>query len=96
MLCYNEINEAFGRRVEKERKRQGLSRDKLAGKADVSIDIIKRIEHGKGAKLADAYNIAAALSIPIRYLLPPQRKDRNKLIKEIRLMLDELENYTPQ
>ena len=90
----DDISGTFGFRVMEERKRQRISREKLAGNADVSLEIIKRVENGMGAKLEDAYRIATALHVSLHALLPIQNEDRAARIGAARLLLDELENHT--
>lgn len=87
----DDVSGVFAKRVMNERKRQGLSREKLAEYAELSIDVIKRIENGMGAKLEDAFHISEALHVSIGALLPLQEEDRSARIKSARLLLDELE-----
>ena len=86
-----DISGVFAIRVMNERRRQGLSQERLAEYAEVSIDIIKRIENGMGAKLEDAYHISEALHVSLSALLPMQEEDRSARIQSARLLLDELE-----
>ena len=62
----------FGERVKEERKKNSITQEELAEYTGVSVDTVKRIENGKGAKLDVAYNIAAALRVPLESLLPQQ------------------------
>ena len=87
----DDISGVFGLRVMEERKRQSISREKLAEYAGVSVDIMKRVESGLGAKLEDAYHISEALHVSLSALLPMQEEDRSARIKSARLLLDELE-----
>ena len=87
----DDISGTFGVRVMEERKRQRISRDTLAQYADVSADVIKRVENGMGAKLEDAYRIATALHVPLYALLPRQEEDRAARIHAAKMLLDELE-----
>ena len=87
----DDVSGVFANRVMNERKRQGLSREKLAECAELSIDVIKRIENGMGAKLEDAFHIAEAFHVPLQALLPMQDEDRTSRIRAARLLLDELE-----
>ncbi len=89
---YDDVSVIFGQRVKEERKRLGFSREKLADYAGVSVDLIKRVEQGKGAKLTDAYNIASALSLPLQALLPPQ-EDITAKIRTIHLLVDDVKQY---
>jgi len=62
----------FGERVKEERKKNSVTQEELAEYTGVSVDTVKRIENGKGVKLDVAYNIAAALRVPLESLLPQQ------------------------
>ena len=67
------ISWIFQQRVKEERRKNCITQEQLAESIGVSIDTIKRIENGKGAKLDVAYNIAAALRVPLESLLPQQK-----------------------
>ena len=62
----------FGKRVYRERKKNSITQEQLAEQVLVSVDTIKRIESGQGARLDVAYHIANVLRVPIQSLLPPQ------------------------
>lgn len=65
----DDIPGTFGLRVRAERKRQGLTIEKLAEKSNTSVDVIKRVEKGLGTKVDAAYNIANALGTTLDSLL---------------------------
>lgn len=88
----DDVTGVFGARVKAERTRQQLTREQLAEAASVSVDIIKRVEIGMGAKIEVAYNIAVALHVSLGALLPVQEADRAIRINDSRLLLDELES----
>ena len=88
----DDISGIFGKRVKQERTRQGISQESLAEIAGVSLDIIKRVESGMGAKIEAAYYIAVALNVPLQALFPIQEADRAARIRNARLLLDELED----
>ena len=68
-----DILDVFKDRVKEERKKKGVTQEKLAEQIEVSVDTIKRVENGKGVKLDVAFNIAAALGVPFELLLPTQK-----------------------
>ena len=68
----DDIPGVLGERVREERNRQGITRERLAEMAGVSVDVIKRVEDGMGAKIEAAYYIAVALHTPLEALLPMQ------------------------
>ncbi len=52
------------------RKKQNLTQFELAEKAELSVDSIKRIEHGsRTMSLENFMRIADALAVPLSYLL---------------------------
>lgn len=52
------------------RKRQNLTQFELAEKAELSVDSIKRIEHGsRTMSLENFIRIADALDVPLSYLM---------------------------
>ena len=88
----DDIPAVLGERVREERNRQGITRERLAEMAGVSVDVIKRVEDGMGAKIEAAYYIAVALHTPLEALLPMQEADRAARINSARLLLEELED----
>lgn len=62
----------FRERVKEERKKGNITQSQLAESADVSLDIIKRLETGKSVKVEVAYKIAEALRVPFESLFPQQ------------------------
>lgn len=90
--CRDDIPGVLGERVRAERNRQGITRERLAERAGVSVDVIKRVEDGMGAKIEAAYYIAVALHTPLEALLPMQEADRTARINSARLLLEELED----
>ena len=88
----DDIPGVLGERVRAERNRQGITRERLAERAGVSVDVIKRVEDGMGAKIEAAYYIAVALHTPLEALLPMQEADRTARINSARLLLEELED----
>ena len=84
-------NGTFGYRVKKERKNQNISQERLAELAGITVDIVKRVEAGLGAKLEVAYDIAEALNVPLASLLPTQARTRDSIIRKCISLLEEIE-----
>ena len=61
----------FGAKLRAERKRLGISQDKMALLAEIDRSYVGRIERGEvNITLEKAYQLAEALSCDIRALLP--------------------------
>lgn len=61
---------AVGERITKLRKNLGLTQEKLAEQADISIQFLVQIEHGKRTmKIATLRNLCSALSVSADYLI---------------------------
>lgn len=59
-----------GERVSKLRKNLGLTQEKLAEQADISIQFLVQIEHGKRTmKIATLRKLCSALSVSADYLI---------------------------
>lgn len=66
----NDIKYIIADNVKLCRKKQNLTQFELAEKADLSIDSVKRIEHGSRAiSLENFMRIANALSVPVPYFM---------------------------
>lgn len=66
----NDIKYIIADNVKLYRKKQNLTQFELAEKAELSVDSIKRIEHGsRTMSLENFMRIADALAIPLSYLL---------------------------
>lgn len=60
-----DLRTAFGAQVRHHRKASGLTQEELAGRVDLSIETIGKIERGVAAPSFDTVErIAAALSLP--------------------------------
>ena len=68
-----ELRKRFGLRVATHRRRKGLTQDGLASAADLSVDMISKIESGgTGARFGVIERLAAALEVdPGDLFLPP-------------------------
>ena len=65
----NAIEIAIGRQVRSLRTQNGISSHLLARRADISIALLSRIEHGKvSASLSTLSRLAEALGIPFNFL----------------------------
>ncbi len=61
---------AVGERISKLRKNLGLTQEKLAEQADISIQFLVQIEHGKRTmKIATLRKLCAALSVSADYII---------------------------
>lgn len=56
-------------RLREKRDAAGVSREKLAAKAGVSLSTVLRIEQGSGAHLSSLRKIAGALEVPLSELV---------------------------
>ena len=66
----NDIKYIIADNVKLYRKKRNLTQFELAEKAELSIDSIKRIEHGsRTMSLENFMRIADALAVPLSYLL---------------------------
>lgn len=66
----NDIKYIIADNVKVYRKKQNLTQLELAEKAELSVDSIKRIEHGsRTMSLENFMRIADALAVPLSYLL---------------------------
>lgn len=67
-----EIKQMSGRRIEDERRRQGLTQPKLAKRAGLSVSWIREIESGNpSTKIDDHLRCSAALGMPPSGILLP-------------------------
>jgi len=61
---------AVGERISKLRKSLGLTQEKLAEQADISIQFLVQIEHGKRTmKIATLRKLCSALSVSADYII---------------------------
>ena len=59
-----DLRRRFGQLVASHRRRQGLTQDELASAAELSVDMISKIEGGRsGARFAVVERVAAALDV---------------------------------
>lgn len=66
----NNIKYVIADNIKLYRKRKNLTQFDLAEKAELSVDSIKRIEHGsRTMSLENFMRIAEALAVPLSYLL---------------------------
>ncbi|KQT47910.1 hypothetical protein ASG52_11670 [Methylobacterium sp. Leaf456] len=69
----DELRKRFGLRVALHRRRKGMTQDDLASAADLSVDMISKIESGSsGARFGAIERLATALDVdPSELFLPP-------------------------
>ena len=84
-------NEFVGKRITDTRKSRGYSREKLAEKADVSVQFLADIEKGrKSMTVTTLRRIAAALSVTTDYIVNGSDTSEND---RITAMLASLQPY---
>lgn len=66
------LREEVGRRIAALRVYKGLTQEELAEKAYTSKDTIRRFECGEGARLDTLQDIARALGVSLKQLIPDQ------------------------
>lgn len=67
---------AVGERIANLRKNLGLTQEKLAEQADISIQFLVQIEHGKRTmKIATLRKLCAALSVSADYIINGVEKE---------------------
>lgn len=64
--------EEIGRNIAAWRVYNGLTQEELAEEAHTSKDTIQRFEHGEGVRIDTLQDIANALGIPVKSLIPDQ------------------------
>ena len=79
----------FGRRVRDYRKMQGLTQEKLAEAAELSVPYVSRIEKGaKRASVGTLMKLAAALDVTVDDLLGIHSKSKNSTADVQQLFCD--------
>lgn len=61
--------ENLGARVRKTRLEKGMTQEKLAEKADISLNFMSLIENGRNMSVQTLVNIADGLGVSVQYLL---------------------------
>jgi len=93
--------EMFYVRIKEERKRIGMTQERIAERSDVSDDAIKRYEKGKSPSLDTACKIANVLGVPLQALVSDKDLSHEyyltqiiKILQDIQKMISqELERY---
>ena len=68
-MCFVTIREKFGKRVKTLRKQHQMTQEKLAECADITVNHLYRIEHGRSAASIDVVErLAYALCVEIKDL----------------------------
>ncbi|MDR0238726.1 MAG: helix-turn-helix domain-containing protein [Deltaproteobacteria bacterium] len=88
----DEINASLGRRIFALRAAKGLSQDKLAEKAGMSVKHLGKVERGvANASIKCLAEIAEALDMPVRDMLDIEHEqDREKLLAELMVAIPKL------
>lgn len=89
-----DLKQRFGKHVAAHRKRRGLTQEALAGAAQLSIDMIKRLETGRvGASFDVISRLSEALGVDASELLaadrPNDRQSLDRLLFELSSMSDD-------
>lgn len=90
------LKQTFGANVRQYRKAEGLTQDDLAEKADLSLDMIGRLERGVTAPSFETIErLAAVLNIPEavlfgHHLMTVPTGERGRLLKRIHLHLSKM------
>ena len=86
------INTSLGRRIFALRTAKGLSQDKLAEKAGMSVKHLGKIERGAAnASIKCLAEIAKALSMPVRDILDIEHEQgREELLAELTVVIPKL------
>ncbi len=81
----------IGKRIAQERKKQNLTQEILAEKADVTTQFVSYAESGKRSMRAEnLYKMSISLGVSVDYLLTGDIVDKDKLLLE-----EKLQQLTP-
>ncbi len=76
----------IGKRIAQERKKQNLTQEILAEKADVTTQFVSYAESGKRSMRAEnLYKMSISLGVSVDYLLTGDIVDKDKLLLEEKL-----------
>lgn len=82
-------DKGIGNRIRKLREEQGITREELASKSEITTKFLYEVESGKkGMSAANLYKIATALSSSCDYILLGRNKDDSE--SEIERLYSEL------
>ena len=78
------LDKEVGKRIRKLREKRDMTREQLAGKAEITAKFIYEIENGrKGMSAGNLYKIAAALSTSCDYILLGVHRTEDEIRLEI-------------
>lgn len=81
----------LGNRIKAERQSRGITQEKLAEKADISLNFMSLIENGRNMSVDTLVKIAQALGVSVDYLLSDSIPlETNSIIDQITLNLSDL------
>lgn len=81
----------LGNRIKAERQSRGITQEKLAEKADISLNFMSLIENGRNMSVDTLVKIAQALGVSVDYLLSDSIPlETNSIIEQITLNLSDL------
>lgn len=63
------MNKKLGARIRRERQTRGITQERLAEKADISLNFMSLIENGRNMSVETLVKIAIALGVSVDYLL---------------------------
>lgn len=90
----NDLSEDMGRRIRELRNEKGLTRERLAEKAEISTQFLADIESGnKGMSAATLYKLCKALNISSDYLLFGNSENEPGIADTINSIPDEKKKF---
>lgn len=93
-----QLREAFGTYVKRYRKEKGWTQSVLAEQADISLDMISRLERGTiGPSMETIATLSEVLDVPVAVLFggapfsSSKNGEREKRLQQLHLILSEVE-----
>ena len=81
----------LGNRIRAERQSRGITQEKLAEKADISLNFMSLIENGRNMSVDTLVKIAQALGVSVDYLLSDSIPiETDSIVEQIKLSLSDL------
>lgn len=81
----------LGNRIKAERQSRGITQEKLAEKADISLNFMSLIENGRNMSVDTLVKIAQALGVSVDYLLSDSIPvETDSIVEQITLSLNDL------
>jgi len=89
MASTRTLDREFGKRVRKLRQERGLTQEALAEKSALSVDAVRRVEHGAfSPTLKTIRKLALGLSVSLQTLFRSFERRRHQLLDELCDFLD--------